>query len=68
MTASFSSMLIACASIFTPDADQLEQAARFTEKLIAEQAAAIRELAQRDSPGWWCWAPAACWARPAKPR
>ena len=48
MTASFSSMLIACASIFTPDADQLEQAARFTEQLIAEQAAAIRELAQKD--------------------
>ena len=48
MTGSFSSMLAACAQIFTPDADQLEQAARLGEKLIAEQAAAIRELARTD--------------------
>ena len=48
MTGSFSSMLAACASIFTPDADQLEQAARLAETLIAEQAAAVRELAQAD--------------------
>ena len=48
MTGSFSSMLAACASIFTPDADQLEQAARLAETLIAEQAAAVRELARAD--------------------
>lgn len=48
MTGSFSSMLTACASIFTPDAEQLEQAARLAETLIAEQAAAVRELAQGD--------------------
>ena len=48
MTGSFSSMLVASASIFTADADQLEQAARLAETLIADEAAAVRELAQAD--------------------
>ena len=48
MTSSFSSMLATCASIFTPDSDQLEQAAAITEKLIAEKAESIQALAQQD--------------------
>ncbi len=48
MTSSFSSMLVSCASIFTPALNQLEQVAQLTESLIATQAEDIRELAQQD--------------------
>lgn len=48
MTSSFSSMLVSCASIFTPALDQLRQVAELTEKLIDTQAESARELAQKD--------------------
>lgn len=48
MTSSYSSMLVSCASIFTPAMDQLDKAAQLAEGLIATQAEDIRELAEKD--------------------
>ena len=48
MTSSYSAMLVACLTIFTPDGDQLEQAASWAEQLLENGNAAIDSLAQHD--------------------
>jgi tagatose-6-phosphate ketose/aldose isomerase len=41
MTSSYSSMLVACLSIFSPDRGQLEQAAGYAERIISEMSIEI---------------------------
>ena len=48
MTSSFTSMLVACASMFTPEPEQLEQVSQLTEQLIDEQAETVKQLASQD--------------------
>lgn len=47
MTSSFTSMLVSCATIFTPDTAQLEQAAAATEQLLANRLRTIQALAKQ---------------------
>ncbi len=47
MTSSFSSMLVSCAAIFTPNANQLEQAAHLSEQVINHHVDDIKALAQQ---------------------
>ena len=48
MTSSYSAMLVSCLAIFTPDREQLEQAAVWAERLLDGRGADIRNLAQQD--------------------
>ena len=48
MTSSYSAMLVACLTLFTPDADQLERAAGWAERLLEKGNARIEGLAQLD--------------------
>ena len=48
MTSSYTAMLVACVAIFTPDREQLEQAAVWAERLLDGRGADIRNLAQQD--------------------
>ena len=48
MTSSYSSMLVSCAAIFTPDFKQLEMAASLANKIIEEKSASIKSLAGKD--------------------
>ena len=47
MTSSFTTMLVACTAIFTPNREQLTRAAALTEQVIAHQAGLVRKLAER---------------------
>lgn len=44
MTSSYSSMLVSCAAIFTPDRAQLEEAALYAERVLTEVVPAIETL------------------------
>lgn len=48
MTSSYSAMLVACLTIFTPDAKQLERAAGWAEHLLENGNSKLESLAQRD--------------------
>ena len=48
MTSSYTAMVVACATIFTPDRRQLEQAAAWTGQLLEKRSTDIRNLARRD--------------------
>lgn len=48
MTSSFSSMLVSCLAVFSPEPEQLEEVARLTENLIGEGVEGIRALGVND--------------------
>ena len=48
MTSSYTAMLVSCLAVFTPDALQLERAARWAERLLERGGAGVARLARRD--------------------